>query len=224
MSDLAPSSPRQARRQRELELRRADILAAATEVFAERGFEGAQVSEIASRAEVSLATIYVLFDNKEGLYRALLQEVSLDIFARVGELVKGIEDPVENLLAMVDALCHTFEAERGFLHLFVHDTTAMPWRVGQSMGEKGTAIFDQFCEWVAVPARRARRQGRLRVMSPETFAHFLLGAVATTLLRSVEADPERSLLELGAELRAGIERVFEEPKPRAPRRRRKETT
>lgn len=218
MPGISASSPRQARRQRELESRRADLLTIATEVFAERGFEGAQVSEIASRAEISLATLYGFFQGKEELYRAVLAEVSQGIFERLGELVAGVEDPVDSVLAIVDGLCRIFDEERDFLHLFMRDTTAMPWRFRQDLGEEGLAIFDQFIEWVAIPARQAQEQGRLKAMSPETFSVFLLGGVSTALMRALEEDSGRSLLELGSGLRAGISRVFEQPQDRRRRR------
>ena len=209
MPDLSEESPRTLRRERERELRRADLLAVATAVFAERGFEGAQVSEIASRAEVSLATLYGAFGSKEELYQAVIREVSLGMLARVEERVQDIEDPVECVLAAVDALCLTFESERGFLHLFLRDGTAMPWKVRQNLGEEGSAIFQEFADWIADPARRAQEDGRLVAMTPEALAVFVLGGVATTLTRAVENDPDASLLELGAELRAGVARLFE---------------
>ncbi|MGH7288555.1 MAG: TetR family transcriptional regulator, partial [Myxococcota bacterium] len=55
-----PRSRREERRERELELRRADVLAAALAEFAEKGFDGAQMSALAARAEVALGTLYSL--------------------------------------------------------------------------------------------------------------------------------------------------------------------
>lgn len=62
----------QARRERERQGRREDILAAARKVFSERGFFAATVSEIAARAQYSKAAIYFYFQSKEELYIALL--------------------------------------------------------------------------------------------------------------------------------------------------------
>ena len=136
-------------------------------MFAERGFDAAQVSEIASRAEVSLATIYGLFENKEGLYVATLREISLRFFAQVDARVSEIKDPVECLLAMTDALCRVFEAEREALRLFMHDSATMPWRVVQTAEENEDVVYGRFAEWIGEPARLAEKQGRLRVMSAE---------------------------------------------------------
>jgi AcrR family transcriptional regulator len=210
MAEPRLSSPLQTRRRQELELRRADVLAAATAVFAERGFNGAQVSEIASRAQVSNSTIYGLFDGKEELYLAVLRDVSLGIRSRVGDAVDAIPDPVERLLAVVDALVCTFETDRQRLHLFLRDSHALPWKVRESRDDQDHAVYGEFSEWITKVAENAREAGRLRVMSPGTFAHFLLGSVATALMQSVEADPEASVLELGAELRAGAARLFED--------------
>ncbi len=203
------ASPLDSRRAQEQELRRADVLQAATEVFAERGFDGARVGEIARRASVSNSTIYGLWGSKEALYQAVALEIGTRIRERVEEAVHAIEDPVDQLLATVDALCAVFESDRRQLHLFLRDMDAMPWKVRQTLGDDGLVVYRGFADRVTELAQRAMDDGRLRVMSPATFAHVLLGAVATTLTRSVQDDPDRSLEGLGSELRAGVARLLE---------------
>ncbi|NIJ10403.1 AcrR family transcriptional regulator [Saccharomonospora amisosensis] len=58
-------------RQRDPERTKERILASAVEVFSAKGFAGARVSEIASRAGVNQQLIAYYFDSKEGLYRAV---------------------------------------------------------------------------------------------------------------------------------------------------------
>lgn len=70
---------RQDRRAREREQRRADILAAARGVFAEKGFSQATIEEIAGAGEVSPGTIYLYFRSKEELYVSLLFQ-AMDLF------------------------------------------------------------------------------------------------------------------------------------------------
>jgi TetR/AcrR family transcriptional regulator, repressor of fatR-cypB operon len=53
--------------------KREAILAAATELFAARGFYGTAVPDIASNAKVGAGTIYRYFPNKEGLVNVLYQ-------------------------------------------------------------------------------------------------------------------------------------------------------
>ena len=52
---------------------RAEILAAATREFSEKGLSGARVDEIAERTQINKRMIYYYFDSKEGLYRAVLE-------------------------------------------------------------------------------------------------------------------------------------------------------
>ena len=63
-----------ARRAAVNEAKRAHILAAAREVFQERGLEGANLREIARRAGYVAGAIYSYFDSKEAIYGALLAE------------------------------------------------------------------------------------------------------------------------------------------------------
>jgi AcrR family transcriptional regulator len=55
------------------EASRADILAAATREFSEKGLSGARVDSIADRTKINKRMIYYYFGSKEGLYRAVLE-------------------------------------------------------------------------------------------------------------------------------------------------------
>lgn len=61
---------------------RADILAAARMVFAQRGFSGTSVREVAETARVNKAMIYYHFRDKVDLYRAVLSN-SFDTMDRI---------------------------------------------------------------------------------------------------------------------------------------------
>ncbi|WP_344419003.1 TetR/AcrR family transcriptional regulator [Amycolatopsis minnesotensis] len=67
----ARRSPAPHERQRDPERTKARILEAAADEFSAKGFAGARVSEIASRAGVNQQLISYYFDGKEGLYREM---------------------------------------------------------------------------------------------------------------------------------------------------------
>ncbi len=74
-----PASPETAARaeprwQRRKDARPAELLTAALEVFTERGFAGARLDDIASRAGVSKGTLYLYYANKEELFKATVRE------------------------------------------------------------------------------------------------------------------------------------------------------
>lgn len=70
----APMNRSEPRWRRRKTARPSEIVAAALEVFAEKGFAGARLEEIAARAGVSKGALYLYFDTKEDLFRAVVQE------------------------------------------------------------------------------------------------------------------------------------------------------
>ncbi len=71
---------------------RATLLDAAAEVFAERGYEGAGVDEIARAAGVSVGSIYSHFGSKQNLFMALMDEfLDEDLAVAGGSRPDGLE-------------------------------------------------------------------------------------------------------------------------------------
>jgi AcrR family transcriptional regulator len=66
--------------------RPAEIVAAALQVFSEKGFAAARLEEIAARAGVSKGAIYLYFATKEDIFRAVVEQA----IAPNIEQVKGI--------------------------------------------------------------------------------------------------------------------------------------
>lgn len=59
--------------------RREKILDAAREEFAQRGFAGARMDDIARRVGISRPSLYLMFDTKEALFRALVSGVITEV-------------------------------------------------------------------------------------------------------------------------------------------------
>lgn len=62
------------RKEREQQARRQYILDAATEVFAENGYENASMNEIAKRSEFTKRTLYMYFEDKADLFMSVVIE------------------------------------------------------------------------------------------------------------------------------------------------------
>jgi AcrR family transcriptional regulator len=76
------------RRDRNKLRNRKEILDAALEVFAEKGYQNASVQEIADRADFAVSTLYALFEGKEDLYR----QVSVEIGREAGKIFSEAMD------------------------------------------------------------------------------------------------------------------------------------
>jgi AcrR family transcriptional regulator len=75
------------RRQEEKERRRAEIVDAAEQIFGEIGFANATMDEIARRARLSRALVYVYFRDKDELRFAICERAMLKLAERFGEAV-----------------------------------------------------------------------------------------------------------------------------------------
>ena len=73
------AAPRWERRKQE---RPAELLAAALALFVERGYAATRLDDVAARAGVSKGTLYLYFENKEELFKAVVRE---NIVARISE-------------------------------------------------------------------------------------------------------------------------------------------
>lgn len=93
-----PTLPRMPRRHR-----RAQLLAAAGEVFAESGYHAAAMDEIAERAGVSKPVLYRHFASKRELYLALLDHHCQSLVDAVSGALAATEDNRERVTATVHA-------------------------------------------------------------------------------------------------------------------------
>ena len=100
-----------ARWRRRKDARPHEILDAALAVFAEKGFAAARLEQIAARAGVAKGTIYLYFDSKEAVFRALIKDrlVSrIGGFAGLAHEYHGPAAPLlEQLLRMIGELVRT---------------------------------------------------------------------------------------------------------------------
>lgn len=59
-----------------------EIIQAALEVFADRGFAATKLEDVARKAGVTKGTIYLYFANKEALFKALIRETIVPVIAQ----------------------------------------------------------------------------------------------------------------------------------------------
>lgn len=84
--------------------RREEILRVAFEVFADHGYSGATMLEIARRARASKETLYAWFQNKEKLFETLLFSRLAEIKAMAPDAVARASEPQLVLAALAEAI------------------------------------------------------------------------------------------------------------------------
>ena len=84
--------------QRRSEDRPREICGAALELFAQRGFAGTRVDDIASRAGVSKGTLYLYFKDKEEIFSAVVRNTVAPNIAMIRESVAATDMPFRLLI------------------------------------------------------------------------------------------------------------------------------
>lgn len=122
---MEPSSPPVASAQ----LKREQILQGALKIFLQEGYEGTSMDRVAATAGVSKITIYKHFQDKEGLFTALIEQVTTQWFQTVFGQFSHKDDPAvvlrqvaRNLLDLL-AVDHDYIA---FLRLIVGESGRFP--------------------------------------------------------------------------------------------------
>jgi AcrR family transcriptional regulator len=192
----------------EAALRRAHVIDAAAAEFGEKGYHGAQVGEIASRAEVSLGTVYAMFEAKEGLFQAVIENAADSIRETVRAKVEAITDPRERLLALIDSLFACFSENEDLLRIYAGATHGLPWRIRQSMGDRAQVIFAGFTKWVRELAAEATATGPLEGLEPDALALTLIGSVTTAAAAAAEGTSRQPLDALARDVRRVFERIL----------------
>ena len=101
---------------------RANLIAATTPLFAEKGFHGVGVRELAGAAGVNLSMISYYFGGKEGLYAAILSE-QFGALKRVAELKEMDSDPMEKFQLYVRATVARYRKNPHLLRFYTSELT-----------------------------------------------------------------------------------------------------
>ncbi len=85
-------------RRRRKEARPGEIVAAALDVFVEKGFAATRLDDVAARAGVSKGTVYLYFENKEALFKAAVEAAMTPVVEAAEALANDSDRPASDLL------------------------------------------------------------------------------------------------------------------------------
>jgi AcrR family transcriptional regulator len=163
------------------EARPAEILAAALEVFAARGFQGARLEEVARRAGVSKGALYLYFETKADLFRAVVTDAISPNIERLKAMASA-EVPFEQAARMgLGLLARTVAVDRrisGVVKLVIaesrnHPELATIWH--ETVVEPGVSLMSGL-----IAAAQAR--GEVRAGDPRLFAFGLMGPMVLSMV------------------------------------------
>jgi len=168
---MADDTPRWRRRK---EARPGEILQAALTVFAEKGFAAAKLSEIARRAGVSKAALYLYFETKEDLFRAVARTLVAPNLTAMAAALEASQGPFAELAgALLTGAAGLLADGRAFsiARMVVAESSNFPdlahiWRED---------VVEQVLALVAGLIARAQVRGEVVSGDPRLYAFSLMG-------------------------------------------------
>src|SRR6202167_4405121 len=153
--------------------RRQQLLDIGRRLFAERGFEGTSIEEIAAQAGVSKPVVYEHFGGKEGLYAVVVDREVERLLTTVTTLLEGDHSESKFEVAAVGLLRYIDENADGF-RILVRDSNP-----GSSTGTYGTLLSDIAVQVEYIMADFLKSRGRDPKLAP-MYSQMLVGMVAFT--------------------------------------------
>src|SRR5437660_9877993 len=96
---MAEAQPQANRKVEQGRLTRERLIATATRLFAERGYDATSIETVLHEAEVSRGALYHHFGNKEALFEAVLEAVEASIQGAIVAEAIASSDPIQALRA-----------------------------------------------------------------------------------------------------------------------------
>jgi TetR/AcrR family transcriptional regulator len=167
-----PATPPE--RQRDPERTRAEILEVATTEFAERGFSGARVDEIADRMRTTKRMIYYYFGSKERLYVAVLERAYAQL--RDAEQTLDVEHlaPEAAIRELAELTFDHHEAHPDFLRLVAIENIHRARHIERSAVL--ASINTRAVDLIARILRRGQEQGVFRRGVDPLDVHMLISS------------------------------------------------
>ena len=153
----------------------ARILLAARNEFAQRGFPGARLQDIAERARLTHPTLLYHFGSKEGLYAAVIEQAMQDWAAMTSLAIADDRDGFDRVAALIDAGFAFFAGHHDFVVIWRREAIEGGGRLEQAMADHMRPFLEQAVDFL----RREMAAGRLREHDPVELMQLIYGAVMT---------------------------------------------
>src|SRR3974390_1281461 len=124
------------RREREKLRQRQEILAAALDLFSQKGYHNVSMQEIAGKAEFAIGTLYKFFQNKEDLYKTLVLERCDDFEDGLSRAMNQSDDEVEKLRHYVRFRSDRFRHNLPFVRLFLAESRGIGYNLKAGLDDE----------------------------------------------------------------------------------------
>jgi len=185
------AEPKLSRREREKLRQRQEMLAAALDLFSQKGYHNVSMHEIATQSEFAIGTLYNFFQNKEDLYRALVLEQCDKFEAAIAQAMDKPGDEVAKLRHYVRARIERFRNNLPFIRIFLAESRGVSFNLKAGLNDELRQRYYNFLERLASIFDRGIKNNRFKnIADPYFLAAALDSVLDTSFLLWLDA-PER---------------------------------
>jgi TetR/AcrR family transcriptional regulator len=179
------------RREREKLRQRQEILAAALDLFSQKGYHNVAMHEIAEKAEFAIGTLYKFFQNKEDLYKTMVLERCDDFAAGLMRAMDQSDHEVEKLRHYVHFRCERFRSNLPFVRLFLAESRGIGYNLKAGLDDEvRKRYYDMLERLASVFASGIEKQRFRKIADPYYLAVALDSVIDASLLLWLDS-PER---------------------------------
>jgi AcrR family transcriptional regulator len=182
--------------------RLAEILAHATDVFCEKGYEGASMRDLSRASGMSLAGLYYYFESKERLLFLIQRHTFSTIVQRLKGRLEGVTDPEERIRIFILNHLEYFLANQQAMKVLSHEADVLK----NGFGSEVAAIkreYYRICVGLLEDLKRDRElefSARIAVLS----LFGMMNWIYTWHNPRVDADAEHLAAEMGDIFLGGV--------------------
>ena len=199
----APKSPRPRTKAAQREATTAALIAAGRQLFAQRGYGDVGTEEIVRLAGVTRGALYHHFASKELLFRAVVEELEVELGTKVMMAAAQSTDAAQQLrlgcMAFLDA-CLDPAVRRVVL---IEAPVVLGWEQWREIDEQHGLML------VKVALQAVIDSGQMAPVAVEPLAHLLLGALNEAAMMVANAKkPKAARAEVGNTLDLVLDRIL----------------
>lgn len=175
------------------EATRSQLIAVATRMFAERGYEDTSIEAVLRAAGVSRGSLYHHFASKEALFEAVAEDVETSVGTQTLAAADGIDEPVAALRAGFLAWIRLAGDPVVQRILLIDAPSVLGWDRWRSMEEAHALGL------IRLVLQAVAEEGRLRPDLVGTLAHVLLASVNEVALLVARSHDTEAAMKTGAD-------------------------
>ena len=161
--------------QHEFGNKRDAILYSAFQIFTEKGYHSAKVSEIAELAHVGKGTVYEYFSSKEDILRGVIEAGTTYYIEEVNKSVQNADDPLNKLKNMLKKHANMMAENQNFKQLIFHNFGIMTEQFHEFLNNQRSIFMKRIKEIL----NAAIAQKQIKPLDLEVGARMVLGSIIT---------------------------------------------